>query len=163
MKNSKIEIRYSNGKFIVTRGSERYRERTQLDPLEVAYLLQEDRAVVYDEGGRSIDLRDLVSLFSEKKEWWLLFTVLYDLYKRGRIARRGFTDRDLMIEREGKKYQIYVAEENVFIPISLVLEWIESSMSKGLIPVIAVVDMYGDVTYYKASKHSFRRIEREEL
>ncbi|MEM0458113.1 MAG: hypothetical protein QXD76_03590, partial [Sulfolobales archaeon] len=63
----------------------------------------------------------------------------------------------------GKKYQIYVTEENVFIPISIILDWIESSMKKGFIPVIAVVDMYGDVTYYKASKHSFRKIEREEI
>ncbi|MEM0043377.1 MAG: hypothetical protein QXJ51_00010 [Sulfolobales archaeon] len=160
---SRIEIRYNNGVFVVEKGSERYREGEAIEPLEVAYLLQEERAIVLDESNRVLELKDLVMIYSSKREWWLLFTVLYDLHKRGRIARRGFGDRDLILEREGKKYQIYVTEENVFIPISIILDWIESSMKKGFIPVIAVVDMYGDVTYYKASKHSFRKIEREEI
>lgn len=159
---NKIEIIYVGGSFVVSRGSEKYPRGAVLDPLEVAYLLHEDRAVVYGEGRRALTLRDLVEMFSDKKEWWLLFTVVHDLFKRGRVVKRGFGENDLILERDGHKYQIFVAEENVFLPISVVLEWVESSMSKGYTPVIAVVDMYGDVTYYRMSRHFFKKIEKPE-
>jgi len=159
----RIHILYVAGQFIVKKGSDKYPMGSILDPLEVAYLLHEDKAIVYGSRGEKITLRDLAYMHADKKEWWLLFTVLHDLYKRGRIAKRGFGENDLVLEREGKKYRIYVTEENVVVPISELLEWIEKAFSKNMIPVIAVVDMYGDVTYYKASKHVFKKIDKSEI
>lgn len=161
---NRIEILYRGGRFIVRRGSEKYPSGTVLDPLEVAFLLHEGKAIVFKENGETLSLKDLAIMYSDKREWWLLFTVLHDLFKRGRIVKRGFGERDLILERDNKKYQIYVAEENVMVSINELIEWIDNSFSKNMIPVIAIVDMYGDVTYYKASKHMFKKIERlEEL
>ena len=157
-----IEIKVFNDKYVVVRGSEKYPKGTILDPLEVAFLIYEGKAVVFD-NDKVLSLKDLVDRYSDKKDWWLLFTVLYDLYKRGRIVKRGFSENDLILEREGKKYRIFVTEENVFLPITLISEWIESSIDKGYIPVIAVVDMHGDVTYYKASKYMFKKLDKEIL
>ncbi len=163
MEMEKIHIEYINNQFIVRRGSDKYPRGKILDPLEVAYLLHEDRAIVFGDGGKILTLRDLASMYADKKEWWLLFTVLHDLYKRGRIARRGFGENDLILEREGKRYQIYVTEENVIVSVNELLEWIDKTFAKNMIPVIAVVDMYGDVTYYKASKHTFKKIDKGEM
>jgi tRNA splicing endonuclease len=157
-----IEIKVFDDKYVVVRGSEKYPKGTTLDPLEVAFLIYEGKAVVFD-NGKVLSLKDLVDRYSDKKDWWLLFTVLHDLYKRGRIVKRGFSENDLILEREGKKYRIFVTEENVFLPITLISEWIESSIDKGYIPVIAVVDMHGDVTYYKASKYMFKKLDKEIL
>ncbi|MGC9149187.1 MAG: hypothetical protein ACP5GI_07085 [Sulfolobales archaeon] len=159
----RIHILYVAGQFIVRKGSDKYPRGAVLDPLEVAYLLHEDKAVVFGDGGKILTLKDLATMYADKKEWWLLFTVLHDLYKRGRVAKRGFGENDLVLEREGKRYQIYVTEENVVVPISELLEWVDKAFSKNMIPVIAVVDMYGDVTYYKASKHFFKKIDKSEI
>jgi hypothetical protein len=53
---------------------------------------------------------------------------------------------------------IYVTEEGAEIPMITLLSWIESSHHKDMIPVIAVVDMYGDVTYYQATNINLKKI-----
>jgi tRNA splicing endonuclease len=63
-----------------------------------------------------------------------------------------------VVEHGNNRYRVYVTEEGAEIPMITLLSWIESSHHKDMIPVIAVVDMYGDVTYYQTSNINLRKI-----
>ncbi|HDD26374.1 MAG TPA: hypothetical protein ENF75_04715, partial [Acidilobales archaeon] len=77
------------------------------------------------------------------------FAVYYDLRMRGRRVRMGFQENDLIVEYGSEKIAVFVTEENNPIAVSKLLEWIKYALSKGLKPILAVVDMHGDITYYE--------------
>jgi len=152
-----IILRASN-RIEVVSGNGRYREGEVLDFIEASYLVYMGRAKALDESGRELEVKDLFMRYASGDLWWILFTVFTDLASRGRRVRKGYGERDIIVEHGGKTYMVYVTEEGVEIPIVTLLSWIESSHHKDMIPVIAVVDMYGDVTYYQASNINLRRI-----
>lgn len=145
-------------KIEVAVGDEKHRQGEVLDLLEASYLAYTGRATIVDENNRPLDLKQVFMKYASGNLWWILFTVFTDLASRGRRIRKGFGERDIVVEHEGKKYMVYVTEEGAEIPVITLLSWIESSQHKDMIPVIAVVDMYGDVTYYQATSMSLRRI-----
>ena len=129
--------------------------------IEVAYLLYTKRAELYTETGSKIDFEELFRKFGNRK-LWTLFTVYYDLRHRGRRVRPGMSENDIVIEDKSNPIRIFVAEENTELSLNTLLEWIEDSMKKGYKPIIAVVDMYGDVTYYEMAKISLPKIIRSD-
>ncbi|MDT7888383.1 MAG: hypothetical protein RQ885_05350 [Desulfurococcales archaeon] len=152
-----ILLKASN-KIEVAVGDNKYREGDVLDLIEASYLVYTGRAKALDESGRELDAKELFRRYASGDLWWILFTVFTDLASRGRRVRRGYGERDLVVEHGNKIYMIYVTEEGAEIPMITLLSWIESSHHKDMIPVIAVVDMYGDVTYYQATNINLKKI-----
>lgn len=142
----------------IARGGGEYEEGSELDLLQACYLVYTGRARALDEEGREVGIRELFAKYARGDLWWILFTVFNDLVSRGRRVKRGYGDRDLVVEHEGKAYRVFVTEEGASVPIVTLLSWIEGSQHKDLAPVIAVVDMYGDVTYYQPFSISFKKI-----
>lgn len=145
-------------RIVVVKGGGGYEEGSELDLLQASHLVYSGKALAVDEDGRELGIRDLFARYASGDLWWILFTVFNDLASRGRKVRRGYEDRDLVVEHGGKTYRIYVTEEGASVPIITLLSWLEGSQHKDLVPVIAVVDMYGDVTYYQPFTVSFKRI-----
>ncbi len=146
-------------KITVIKGGEKYREGETLDLFEASYLVYSGRARALDENNRELGIRELFMRYASGNLWWILFTVFTDLASRGRRIRRGYGERSIIVEHGGQRYLVYVTEEGVEIPIITLLSWIEGSQHKDMIPVIAVVDMYGDVTYYQAMGISLKKLQ----
>ncbi len=146
-------------KIIVIDGDERYKEGEALDLFETSYLVYSGRARVLDEDDRELGIRELFMRYASGDLWWILFTVFVDLASRGRRIRRGYGERSIIVEHGGERYMVYVTEEGAEVPVITLLSWIEGSQHKNLIPVIAVVDMYGDVTYYQAIGMSLKKLQ----
>lgn len=119
-----------------------------IDVAEAAYIVFSGAAELIDENGAPISLEDLFSKYSRSKYDWIKFTVLLDLRTRGRRARSGYSENTLILERNGDRKMIFVAEENSPIKSGKLIEWAEDAVRKGYDPVIALVDANGDVTYY---------------
>ncbi len=121
-----------------------------LDVSEIAYLIYKGLAKVLVDG-EPIDLDYLYFKLPMDEYGWAKFTVLLDLRERGRRARSGYSPRELLYVRGSERVLVLVLEENTLIEASLILEWVRSALMRGYIPVVAVVDAHGDVTYYSAS------------
>ena len=160
----KVLIRYKDRKFMVEGAKNLWEGRDVpgigrvLHFVEVAYLLYTQRAELICENGMKLNFEEFFSKFGGDRKSWILFAVYYDLRKRGRKVRPGITESDLIIENKSTSMRIFVTEENTQLQLKTVMEWIEDSLRKGYKPYIAVVDMYGDVTYYEVSKISLPRI-----
>jgi tRNA splicing endonuclease len=152
-----IALRASD-KIQVIVGDAKYREGEELDLIEASYLVYTGRAKAFDEDGKELDVKELFKRYARGDLWWILFTVFTDLASRGRRVRKGYGERDLVVEHGNNRYRVYVTEEGAEISMITLLSWIESSHHKDMIPVIAVVDMYGDVTYYQTSNINLRKI-----
>ncbi len=153
-----IEITVIDGRFVVTNGVDEVRNlgigtyvksmsTYLLDIAEVAYLIYTNTAALIVDG-KKLTIEDLFTNYSKSPNDWIKFVVLYDLRSRGRKAKAGFSDNSLVFERDGK-YIVYVTEENAPITSNELVNWVESALSKGYEPLLAVVDAHGDVTYYK--------------
>jgi tRNA splicing endonuclease len=119
-----------------------------LDVSEAAYLIFTESATILDDSGYRVSLADLFRRYSTHRNDWIRFTVLLDLRLRGRRVRAGYSSDTLLLEvREGESL-VFVAEENSPFTAGEIHEWVKSASLKGLIPIIALVDANGDVTYY---------------
>ncbi len=118
-----------------------------LDVSEAAYLIFNGLAKLVD-GDGEVSLDKLFTKYSGGRNDWIKFVVLLDLRERGRRARAGFGDNDLIYEKGQQRIQVFVIEENSPLISGRIIEWTRKSIMKGFEPVIAVVDAHGDVTYY---------------
>ena len=130
---------------------------SEIDLIKAAYLLYHNKAIAIDENGKNISLRDLFMRYGDKEEWWILFSVFTDLAKRGFKVEKGYSSRDLIALKGDKKYRIFVTEEGMKIKLSYLYTWIEGTQVKDLDVLIAVVDMYGDITYYQVFPYTFQK------
>jgi len=133
-------------------------EGLRLTPLETAYLLYKGRiSATLD--GREAGFRDLMAYYSRRNElMWVMFTVYYDLRKRGRKPVQGPSRNSLVFrDPRGNIVEVYVLEENRVISLTDVLEMLEASVRNGRTPVLAIVDRHGDVTYYAINRFTPRR------
>lgn len=129
-----------------------------LSPLETAYLAYKGRLTV-TMNGREMGFRDIMAYYSRRDEMmWVMFTVYYDLRKRGRKPVQGPSRNSLVFkDPRGGLVEVYVLEENRMIRLTDVLEMLEASVKNGRIPVLAIVDRHGDVTYYVINRFTPRR------
>ncbi len=132
-------------------------KRIGCHPVIVAYLLYVGKAEVVNEEGKSVNMEELIERVGNRN-LWILFSTYLDLRKRGKIPEFGAEPNELVIDRE--RTCIYVYEENAMVTPSELLSIVEKSIRKECRAIMAVVDMYGDVTYYEVSKMSFPKIER---
>ncbi len=126
-------------------------------PVLVLYLAYTGRARIVDADGNELSIEDAVKSLGDKS-LWITFSTFLDLRRRGKIPEPGSSPNELVIDSEGMC--VYVYEENAIVTPEELVSITESSMRRECRAVIAVVDMYGDVTYYEVSKMSFPKIER---
>lgn len=130
-----------------------------LDMAELTYLVYKDLCDVYVENNK-FDLASLYSRFPQMDYAWSKFTVLLDLRERGRRAKSGYSPRELLYTKGGEKVLVLVLEENTLIEASKIVDWVRSAIMREFMPVIAIVDAHGDVTYYSASISRARELSR---
>ena len=130
------------------------KDRLILDPVEALYLAYRERIRGVDEGGSELSFKDLLVRFSRNDEMlWVRFTVYHDLRARGRRVSRGPRPNSLVYrDPGGRRVEVYVLEESRMTSLAEILEYIESSAKNDRIPVLAIVDKHGDVTYYSINR-----------
>ncbi|RLG88621.1 MAG: hypothetical protein DRO15_02410 [Thermoprotei archaeon] len=163
--SQRIKIVVIDDKFVISEGKEFLWEGREIPGIgkvlhfvEVAYLLYTGRAEVFDDRGNKLGFEEFFSKYSSSRRAWILFTVYFDLRKRGKRAKPGLSDSDVIVEHQRDSLRIFVTEENTQLSLRTIIEWIEDSLRKGYKPIMAVVDMYGDVTYYELSKINLPKI-----
>ncbi len=124
-----------------------------LRPLEALYLAYRGRIIV-ELKGSALSFKDLMAFFSRRDEMlWVKFTVYHDLRNRGRRVSPGPRDNSLVyLSPNGRRIEVYVLEESRMTSLSEIAEYMDSSLRNDRLPVLAIVDRHGDVTYYSISK-----------
>ncbi|AEM39158.1 tRNA intron endonuclease, catalytic domain-containing protein [Pyrolobus fumarii 1A] len=127
-------------------------EGRRLHPVEVAYILYRDAAVVKI-GEKSVTFREFMTLYSRINPMALpFFEVYYELRRRGKLPIPGPRENTLVLIRSRRNpkqtHYILVVEEGRPVPIKLLQSFVEEARHRGLEPVLAIVDRYGDVTFY---------------
>jgi len=117
-----------------------------LDVLEAAHLLALGRIAVDNKTGWEEALRVLSELGINIST----FLVYHDLRKRGRRVKLGSRSGTLVVDMGSRKFEVLVLEEGKLMTLEELAEWSRSSIASGYEPVVAIVDMYGVITYYEA-------------
>ncbi|MEM1625747.1 MAG: hypothetical protein QXV69_00405 [Sulfolobaceae archaeon] len=93
---------------------------------------------------------------NEKKEKWDNIVVYIDLKLRGRNPIKGPIENSWFIPKGSNKVGtlVYVLNENTSINPRDFFELLELSKRMRVQLVLAIVDMYGDITYYTLSEVS---------
>jgi tRNA-intron endonuclease len=133
------------------------KEGGSVDPILALHLVFNNIAKVEDESGMEVDLVRLIEKLQGNLSSSALL-VLLDLTKRGRKVVPGATENDLVLLNE--KVVIHVLDEDADISVEELYNMVDNAIKQGYRFIIAIVDMYGDVTYYEVTKISFPKIER---
>ena len=91
---------------------------------------------------------------------WPQFEVFLSLRKKGKNPIPGPRDSSfLLIDKKTRKptHYILVLEQNNPIRVSLIKSFIEEALKNKWEPIIAIVDTYGDITFYTPQKLEKRR------
>jgi len=117
-----------------------------LDVLEAAHLLALGRIAVDNKTGWEEALRVLSELGINIST----FLVYHDLRKRGRRVKLGSRSGTLVVDMGSRRFEVLILEEGKLMTLEELAEWSRSSIASGYEPVVAIVDMYGVITYYEA-------------
>lgn len=132
------------------------RDGVALDLVEIAYLLSIGKLLVRDpSSGITVkDMNELVSRFPAcfEKFFWPMLTVFKDLRDRGRRVRIIETMKFLVKDKDGDLRLIYILEERSPISVDKILETVAEARRNNLKATIAVVSLYGELTYYEISQ-----------
>ncbi len=121
-------------------------EAEEMDVYSAAYLVYRGKASFRGSSGWGAAF----SLLSEAGADIDLFFVYMDLRRRGRRPQVGVRKRTLVYQHGSNRYEVLVLSEGYPVTLGSLMEWSRLSSSDGYMPVIAVVDRYGVVTYYEA-------------
>jgi len=128
-------------------------EPRKISLIEAAYLIYIGNAEALTEDGQRLTFRDVISIALKRSAYaWVLFEVYYDLRKRGKIPVPGPRPHSLLVRRSKKalrySHYILVLEESRKLPIEELFSFVEEAMHNQWEPIVAIVDRYGDITYY---------------
>ena len=127
-------------------------------PLLIAmYMAHNGIAIVQDSEGKVLSFEEFLKRIN-KRNIWIVFSVYFDLVKRGRVVVPGLMDNELVLE--GYRTKVYIFEENSLVKPEHIIEIVERALRQDYRVVVAIVDMYGDVTYYEVNKMVFHPITR---
>ncbi|MEM0027720.1 MAG: hypothetical protein QXT53_03765 [Ignisphaera sp.] len=151
-----------NGEIVIASGdlkTEKFMlsEKGFVDPALAFYLVYSGTADVVDESNTKIDFEEFVEKIQSRLKG-SVFLVLMDLLKRGKKVLPGHSENELVIVDE--KVNVLVLDEDAIVRVDDLYNGVDRAIKQGYKLIIAVVDMYGDVTYYEVSKMSFPKIER---
>ncbi|MCD6458419.1 MAG: hypothetical protein J7K82_06170 [Thermoproteales archaeon] len=131
----------------------------ELFPEETLYLVEKNRLKVLDEKGSELSYSDLLKCFSSNDDkFWLKYILYYDLRKRGFIVKEGFKEEN--IEYRVKKvtenikltkYMVIGVQEGVRIAFMELEDIVKRALRAKKVPIIAVIDKEGNVSYYSIS------------
>ncbi len=106
------------------------------------------------EGGETF-AKLMRELLRENPDIWVLFEVYLDLRKRGRLPAPGPRPNSLLLRKSKKDPRftryILVLEESRLINIEQLYSFVEEARKNGWDPLLAIVDRYGDITYYSVA------------
>jgi len=128
-------------------------EPNTISLIEAAYLAYIGQAIVIDNEGRRLSFRDIIKIALRQTPYaWVMFEVFYDLRRRGKIPVPGPHPHSLLIRKNKKStrysHYVLVLEESRRFPVDELYSFVEESMHNRWEPVVAIVDSYGDITYY---------------
>ncbi|HIQ55501.1 MAG TPA: hypothetical protein EYH59_02305 [Pyrodictium sp.] len=123
-----------------------------LHPLEALYLTYKGY-VLHVKSCEEFTFEKLARILSRCNPLtWAEFEVYLDLRRRGRIVSPGPRPHTLLVKirRKSPKYDYYllVLEEGRKIPLGLLSELVEEARKNNWMPLLAIVDRYGDIVYY---------------
>ena len=140
----------------------------RLHPLEALYLLYNSVATVTGHDGKNYTFEDLIKKYSQLNPYaWVEFEVYLDLRKRGRLPVPGPRPHSILLRRRKREpkytHYILVLEENRPVRLVTLYSFVEEATKNGWEPLLAIVDRYGDITYYTASifRPGLTRLPRE--
>ncbi len=136
----------------------------QLEAEDALLLALDGVLEVVDASGRAVSEDELLAVAARRDpRVWVKVEVYKDLRRRGRIVVPGPRPGTLLVKlrRRSPRYDYYVLilEERVPVKLSTIMSFVEEAMKNGWTPVLAIVDDYGDVTYYTPSPFAPRRRE----
>ncbi|MFP3144223.1 MAG: hypothetical protein RXQ93_04300 [Caldisphaera sp.] len=127
----------------------------RLNILESLYLIAIERANINGKTG----WENALEIIKYYKIPLNLFLVYFDLRKRGRRVWEGSRDNTLISETPNlKKFEVLVLGEGDLITTFQITEWSELAVADSHIPVIAIVDKNGEITYYESRLFYFDSI-----
>jgi len=164
-RNGDIEVVVDKGFDIVLKLlPERHINR--VEPIEALYLLYTGNAILLDEKENQLTFEELMKLYTKINPYaWVEFEVYLDLRKRGRIPVKGPREHTFLLRRSKKAKQythyILVLEENRPVKIAAIYSFVEEALKNSWQPLIAIVDRYGDITYYSVMPFHPQAVRRE--
>ncbi len=130
-----------------------------LEIVEIAYLLLKSRIRIRDHGEVINSLELFMNKFYDciKEFFWPKLVVYKDLRDRGRRVRVLKDNEFLVKDKYGDLRLVVVLEEGRNIDVDELTRWISKARDNNLIPVLAIVSLQGDLTYYEISSINLRR------
>ncbi|ABM80803.1 hypothetical protein [Hyperthermus butylicus] len=152
----KIAIVVEEGVELLQRYLPKRATPSEVEPVEALYLLYTEAARLYDEQGRMLNFEQLMRMLTILNPYaWVEFEVYLDLRRRGRIPVPGPRSHTFLLRRSKRdtKYTHYilVLEENRPVSLSLINSFVEEALKNNWEPILAIVDRYGDITYYSVT------------
>jgi tRNA splicing endonuclease len=126
--------------------------------LEVLYLAYSGRKVRVRRGSELtiFDFNELVLfLYKYDSQIWDKFVVYLDLRNRGRPSIGGPYPNSLLVRSKSSGFHnlaVFIVNESDQLSFDLVREWIDYGKRSGRDVLLAIVDKYGDITYYSLSE-----------
>lgn len=143
---SKSEIVEVNDKINIVNNLNYYFEKLY------EYYFKHKNIIIYIKGKVS-DIQDIFDIMIQNKLYlWNLFVVYVDLRNKGYKVSIGNFDNSLYIysryNKENIKQVVFVLDENQEIDFEKVNQFISVAKQYNAECLIALVDKYGDITYY---------------
>lgn len=164
LEKSDVIIKKDQAKLIYERGYYGQLEEDEslkLAPVEALLLSERKRIKVFDKSGNEFDFSQLVKRFVGKlPELWIKYLCYKDLRSRGYIVRAGYGteidyrvyDRGAQIGSDAAKYLVHTVVEGIPLKLSSLDKITKVAKSNRKKLVLAVVDIVGEVTFYKAQE-----------
>ena len=127
-------------------------EDRPIHPIEAAHLLYRGAGEVRL-GTRRVSFEELLALYAIRNPLALAYYEVYlELRRRGRLPVPGPRDNTLILVKSRRSpkqtHYILVLEEGRPVRVAQLALFVEEARKKNLEPVLAIVDRYGDVTFY---------------
>lgn len=131
-----------------------------INVLEASYLIAIEKASINSKAG----WEEALELIKRYEIPLQLFLVYYDLRKRGRRVWEGARSNTLISETTNlKRIEVLVLKEGDLINAYDIANWSELAVSDSHIPIIAIVDKNGDITYYESRIFAFATTESSSI
>ncbi len=122
-----------------------------LEIVEIAYLLLKSKITIKDSSMEINDLESFMNTYYEclKEFFWPRLVVYRDLRDRGRRVRVLGGNEFLVRDKYGELRLVVVLEEGRRVGVSSIPLIVDKALDNGLKPVLAIVSLQGDLTYYE--------------
>ncbi len=121
-------------------------------PVEALHLLYRGTGEV-TVGDERVGFTELLEMYAERNPLALAYYEVYlELRRRGRLPIPGPRENTLILIRSRRNprqtHYVLVLEEGRLVRVSQLALFVEEARRRGLEPLLAIVDRYGDVTFY---------------